>query len=294
VDHVEPDLKIAPVLVTGASGYLGSRIVARLRAQSSAVIGTSRHGSPPCELTDFRSVERLVIDTGVTTVIHCAAQVPRSDPDYHDDEAAGTSLKMVANLITAAPRHIVFTSTMTVYGDVKKLPVLESDSSRTLSGYSSAKKAAEELLLGASHLRATILRLPGLFGPPRRGGLLYNAALAFANGKAPRTPGKPPLWAAMHVDDAADLCIRATRRDGSNSVVMNAGYPDRVSIPSVLAQLAAEFRVPPPDCAAGPEFEMDLELLQQEIGLPDGDLRTRLAQLAQWVRNEQILPRDLQ
>lgn len=294
MDHVEPDLSIEPVLVTGASGYLGSRIVARLQAQSSAVIGTSRHGSLPCELTDSQSVARLVIDTGAKTIIHCAAHVPQSALNYDDDEAAGASLRMVANLIAAAPRHIVFASTMTVYGVVEKLPVRESDSSRTLSGYSGAKKAAEELLLRASHLRATILRLPGLFGPPRRGGLLYNAALAFANGKAPRTPGKPPLWAAMHVDDAADLCIRATRRDGSKSVVMNAGYPGRVSIPSVLAQLAAEFRVPPPDCAAGPEFEMDLELLQQEIGLPDGNLGTRLAQLVQWVRNEQSLQRGLQ
>lgn len=273
-----------PVLVTGATGYLGVRVLQALcktGIQAAGITGKTG-GALPCDLTDSEAVHDLLDRVGAETVIHCAAKVPKKDADYADEKAAYQSVTMVDNLISARPAHIVFTSTMTVYRPGTPLPVREEDAISELTGYSAGKKAAEEKLLHASGLKATILRLPGLFGPPRRAGLLYNAAVAFAKGRKPPIPNNPPLWAAMHVDDAADLCLRAALRESSSSIVLNAGYLGRMSISSALAELASLFGAHAPVCMEAPDFEMDLTRLESEIGLPRYDLHTRLRELADW------------
>lgn len=273
------------MLVTGAGGYLGSRIVATLRARAVPVIGTDRRRELACDLTDSGAVMKLLRDSGATTVVHCAAKVPRSDAGYDDETAARANLDMVVNLVSARPRHVVFTSTMAVYDGRVPLPVSETHEACGEGAYAKAKKAAETRLLTASGLAVTILRLPGLFGAPRRDGLLYNAALAFATGQVPRTPLDPPLWAAMHVADAAELCVRAALRKGP-SIVVNAGYPGRFSIASAISDLSALFGVPAPACAPGPEFELDLTVLRRELGPLAHDFSSRLAELAAWARTD--------
>ncbi len=274
-------------MVTGAGGYLGRRVIAALEASRVPHVGVTRSGGQfACDLNDAAAVRELLTRTGATTVIHLAARVPASQIDFESEELARASVKMVANLIAAGPGHIVFTSTMTVYRNPQRLPVREDDASAGLSGYPAGKRAAEQLLLAAARVRATILRLPGLFGAPRRGGLLYNAALAFAAGRQPALPADPPLWTTMHVDDAASMCVRAARRATSGSRLLNCAYPVRTSIESVLRELALLLDAPAPVVPNAPLFEMDVSRLVAELGPPDGSLHERLKELTAWARRE--------
>ena len=90
----------------------------------------------------------------------------------------------------------------------------------------------------------------------------------------------------MHVDDAAELCVRAAVRDPAHSMILNAGYPGGVSIPCVITDLAARFGLPAPAAGDAPWFEMDLSRLEREIGLADRDLPSRLDELAEWARRQ--------
>ena len=284
-------MRTTPILVTGASGYLGGRILAALKANDIPAVGTTgrARGALPCDLTDAHAVERLLAKTEAETIIHCAANVPKAHSDYEDSRAAQESLRMVEVLIERRPAHLVFTSSMTVYcvGQDFEAPVREEEAVPVdaLSGYTRSKRLAEQALLRAGNITATILRIPGLFGLPRRGGLLYNAAIALAR-RGTFTPAAVlPLWAAIHVDDAAAICVRAARHTPCSSRVLNVGYPGPMSIPAAVAELSSLLGGEVPAREA-PVFEMNLERLDRALGLPEHNFSTRLQQLAAWARHE--------
>jgi nucleoside-diphosphate-sugar epimerase len=128
------------------------------------------------------------------------------------------------------------------------------------------------------------LRLPGLFGPPRHGGLVYALCEAIINGKTPALPNKPIMWAAMHVDDAADVVARSALHHPGNSLIANVGYPDAQSISSLVRLLAelggAEISYDVPH----PKFQMNLSVLASTFGLPSRGLRERLAEMLEYAR----------
>ena len=273
---------LTPIVVTGARGYLGGAISRRLADASRSWIGLSRMGDMnviACDMTDAASV-RIHIKPG-STVIHCAAVVPDSDAAYGDSDAAARSCAMIDALIAARPAYIVFPSSMTVYAPNGGKPVAEDDISATATGYAAGKIEAERRLAD-SGVATTIVRLPGLFGPPRRNGLLYNAALAFAKGELPRLPADPPLWAALHIDDAAAYCLRAVDARKEGVRILNVGYPDTFSIDRAVRDLAAMFGRPAPIQKPGPTFAMCLDKLAAELGLEPATWRQRLDGFAKW------------
>jgi len=274
--------RLPRVCVTGATGYLGQRVLAGLRDMGiPAVACPSRREG--CDLTHLQSVIDYFSRENFTAVIHCAAVVPKSAKDYADGAAGAASLRMTENIVAAGVPHVVFTSSMTVYRDGLLLPVREDDADQEAKGYGGYKLQAERALCAADHLKTTILRLPGLFGPPRESGLLYNAAIEFSKGRLPALRPPFPMWAAMHIDDAADLLCRAVRRPPANSRVLNAGYLDSMSVTRTVSQLAAKFGIDMPEGEAR-AFRMDVTELEKELGSPLNTLDARLDELARSVR----------
>ncbi len=163
------------ILLTGAGGYLGQQIGAILKQRKIEYVA-----APRSNVRQFANVLNGV-------VVHCAAIVPKTAEEYEDDEAARQSVQMLERL-ACGTRHyrIVFTSSMTV-------------TAPALSAYASGKLYAEGLLQADD----VILRLPGLFGLPRRSGVIYDCA---RRGEMRESYGPYP---AMHVQDAAEYVVRA-------------------------------------------------------------------------------------
>jgi nucleoside-diphosphate-sugar epimerase len=267
------DLK--PVLVTGAGGYLGGRVIAALRDGAQGISRTD------CDLCDAEAVARLVPDWSERSVIHLAAQVPRSAADYNDDEAGEANLRMVEALLAQRPRHLVFASSMAVYCAADLMPVREDSAGPPARGYAGSKRRAEMLALDTPETRVTVLRLPGLFGAPRLAGLLWNVALALACGDAPRLPARPVLWAALHVEDAARAFVAAAQSMPDRSRIVNAGYPGTFSTTLAVNALATLFGRGALTEAEAPEFAMDLTRMQKNLGLPERRFEGRLRDLAE-------------
>lgn len=184
------------VLVTGSGGYLGRHVVALLRESGVEFSTTSPSGA---DLTDALDVRALLRATAPSKIIHCAAVVPKNGAGYSDGLAAAQSLAMVRNLAEFATCPITFASSMAA--------------TYATGGYGRGKLLAERVLLGREHSGDVVIRLPGLFGAPRKSGVLYNAAVAFLTGQPFTLEPQTGPWAAMDVRDAA-ACMVSGVYDG--------------------------------------------------------------------------------
>lgn len=172
------------ILLTGASGYVGSHVRAILKQRSILA---------ECSTDDMRwasTVEKLLLDSKPQVVIHCAAIVPKCLDDYADKAACENNQAMVSHLLRYAECPVVFASSQVA---------ADPQSSR----YALGKWICERWIQMRERKHDAILRLPGLFGLPRRSGVIYESAV---KGEIRDSYGPHP---AMHVQDAAEYLVRA-------------------------------------------------------------------------------------
>lgn len=178
------------ILLTGASGYLGRHVLERLRQRGVPCQGTSSE----FDLTNPRTAALEIIKADPRVIIHCAARVPKTPEAYLDDAAALASVRMTRHLVAYSHCRLVFASSLTVTAVPR-------------SAYAQGKFTAEYLL----RPQDVCLRLPGLFGLPRRSGVIYESAL---KGEVKDSYGPYP---SMHVKDAAEYLGRAATMLGDNN-----------------------------------------------------------------------------
>lgn len=265
---------LAPILVTGAAGYLGACVLDAVRAAGGEATGTSRDGRVglACDLLDPVAVRQLLAAVRPAVVVHCAAERVGS---YNDTAAAARSVDMARRLVEAGVERLVHISSMTVYAPWQPMPARE-ETTDPQSAYGRGKREAECVLEEAGGLAATILRLPGLFGPPRRSGLVQQLCLAAALGLTPSLPAAPLMWAAMHVEDAATVVARAALQPAARTSILNVGYPGPHSIDRLVALVARASGAPLTTHVAHPSFEMDLSRLNATYGPAPGSLQDRI------------------
>ncbi|WPB87453.1 NAD-dependent epimerase/dehydratase family protein [Sediminicoccus rosea] len=265
---------LGPILVTGAAGYLGAHVLNAIYAAGGAATGASRDGRVglACDLLDRSALRALLAAVRPAVVVHCAAERVGS---YDDTAAAARSVQMTRHLAEAGVQRLVHISSMTVYAPTQPMPARE-ETTDPQSAYGLGKREAERVLEAAGGLAATILRLPGLFGAPRRGGLVQQLCRAAALGLTPSLPAAPVMWAAMHVEDAASVVARAALRPAAPTSILNVGYPGPHSINRLVALVAQASGAPLATQVAHPVFEMDLSRLNAAYGPAPGSLPERI------------------
>lgn len=278
------DLTDAPIVLTGAGGFLG-RHVRRALADRTVRLHAGRTDG---DLGDPAVVRRCVPEGAM--ILHLAAPRPRSAVDYADETAADEGLRLVERLLTRRPARFVFTSSMTVYRTPPARAVREEEADPPADGYAGAKRRAE-LAIREAGVPGWILRLPGLFGGDRRDGLIAALARAYLAGEAPTIDPDPPVWAAMDVEDAAAACVAALDAEPpaqppeGPAAIVNVGYPGRFSVPDAAARMARLCGVQAPSEATdAPVFEMDLGAYRRWFGPPPDRFEERLAVVAARMR----------
>ena len=210
------------VLVTGGSGFLGSATVRHLRARGDAVrifdLQDASDRPPGVEfiagdVRDPRAVARALADIDV--VHHQIAQVPLAKDVHllHTVNVDGTE-NILAEAARRGVQKVVVVSSSAVYGVPDRVPIDGQTPPRPAEAYGRAKLAAEvrahvwqqrgldvaivrpRTILGAGRLG--IFQL--LFEWVRRGRPIYT--LGNGNNR----------YQFVHVDDLADLCLRAERQ----------------------------------------------------------------------------------
>ncbi|MBI4127252.1 SDR family NAD(P)-dependent oxidoreductase [Candidatus Peregrinibacteria bacterium] len=180
------------ILVTGAAGFIGSHSARALLALGHSVYGIDNFNDYyevalkeknaeginifRVDICDEVAVEKIFAEVKPDVLLHLAARAgvraSIADPElYHRVNVLGTNI-----LLEACRRHsvnrIVFASSSSVYGNQKKIPFSESDSTENpISPYAATKRAAENLCYSYSKtygLKITCLRFFTVYGPSGR------------------------------------------------------------------------------------------------------------------------------
>ena len=236
------------ILVTGATGFLGARVVAALRGRGLSVRATARRADaleaafaadPQVETAamdlaraDAGALAPLLSD--VDAVIHCAAAMAGDDaaqaaatvaPTRALTEAMAATMTGEATGAATVPR-LVLISSMSVYG-YDALPagacldetVPTEPDPHMRDAYARAKLAQEALAIAAaqaSGMEVCLLRPGAIYGPGRTG----TARLGIAKKGVLLMPGGGATIPAIHVDrcaEAAALAATAPLRGGAQT-----------------------------------------------------------------------------
>ena len=266
-------------LVTGAQGLLGTQLVGAMRAAGVAVTATGRRHAEDvfcCDLLNVSDVARMIDKVVPDCIVHCAAHVPKALGGYQDSDSANASLRMLEAILAGSDCPIVFVSSMTVYGAERARPTVEQDAGDPISAYGKGKWQAE-MRLKADGRPTLVVRIPGLFGPARRDGLVFNVMNALRHGHSPlQLPEAAILWTAMHVEDAAESIVNLALSPIVNFDAIHVGYRGAYSIDGFIS-LAADICGRRVDYAVKhPSFEFDLTRAETRDAVPASSFRDAL------------------
>ncbi|WFG47194.1 NAD(P)-dependent oxidoreductase [Pseudonocardia alni] len=253
-----------PVVVLGASGYLGSHVLrALLAAGHREVRAVARRPAlvPPgsgievvtADLTEPGAAARAL--TGASAVIHLVADIDHTGgrgwrtaegPAARDVPADPTLVAALAALAERrCPVPVVWSGSVTQVGTRSTARVDGSEIDRPETGYDRRKCRAERLLHDAGRagrIRAVALRLPTLYGPPAADGCPAGGGVVAAMVRL-ALDGQPlTLWNdgrvtrdLLHVRDAGTAVVR-----GLNAVASSRAWPVGGDCPVELGKLFAQ------------------------------------------------------
>jgi GDP-L-fucose synthase len=247
------------ILVTGAHGFVGSRLVAELRARGAKDIAAPR--SSDYDLTDAAATRALFAAVRPTLVFHLAARVGgiganRRHPGtfFRDNMAMGLNVLETAR--AAKTRKVLVTATICAYPKHAPVPFREED---LWNGYPEETNAPYGIAKKALHVMATAYReefgsnfvvlFPvNLYGPGDNFDLESSHVIPAIIRKMveARDAGQPAveLWGDgtatrefLYVDDAArGICDAAERYDDPDPVNLGAGF--EISMRDLAGRLA--------------------------------------------------------
>jgi 2-alkyl-3-oxoalkanoate reductase len=247
-------------LVTGASGFVGSHVVAALREQGVPVRTLVRTDAAAQPLRDA-GIEvqlgdvcdpRVLVEAvrGVDVVYHCAAAVgPSYSPrQIHDISLAGARHVLEALKRQGSGRAVILTS-VNVLGS-RNLDAATEDMPCHRSHDASADVKIEIEALTQEYVRchgvdAVILR-PGLIYGPRDRHNLPQMARALRRGKFAFLGSRDNIAPIVYISDVVEAMLLAGRTSASRSRIYHITDGSRTTIGQFVDRLAELIGCPPP------------------------------------------------
>ncbi|MET9909284.1 aldehyde reductase [Streptomyces sp. NPDC006476] len=282
------------VLVTGGSGFLGSRVIAQALGEGYQVRTTVRTASREAQVR--RDVEAMGVDAGERLVfvvadltadegwaravagcryvLHTASPFPGGEPDHEDDlivPARQGTLRVLRAARDAGVERVVVTSSFAAVGygrPATKRPFTEddwTDPDSDIPAYIRSKALAERAAWDfveheGNGLQLATIAPVGIFGPVV--GSDHSSSINMITGLFSGTmPGVPRLYfAVVDVRDAADLHLKAMTDPRAAGERFIAAAGDAVS----LHQIALAIRDRLGDAAgAVPTTELPDEVVRK-------------------------------
>ena len=255
---------MSKVGITGAAGFIGSNLTARLISLGHEVvvvddlstgllsnIDQAKSEFHQVSITDPKALSSAL--KNCETIFHLAARgsVPRSIKNpaaTHSVNATGT-----LNVLEVAREngaHVIFSSSSSVYGRNTQLPKDESMWLGPMTPYAASKLAAEgymQAYASAYQVPITLFRFFNVFGPRQRPDHEYAAVLpkwiwlamqgkgieVYGDGSASRD--------FTYVDTVIDIALTAMNEKVLTEGAMNLAYGNRIFLNDTIEMLRKHF-----------------------------------------------------
>ncbi|MCR5346986.1 MAG: UDP-glucose 4-epimerase GalE [Fretibacterium sp.] len=273
------------VLVCGGAGYIGSHNVKALLARGVEVVvldnlWTGHRASVPegvkffeGDVRDGALLDKIMEEHSIEAVIHfCACSLVGESMDkpllYFNNNVGG-----MQSLLEAMQRRgvdkIVFSSSAAVYGEPKRVPILEDDETNPTNPYGESKRMMERMMHWVSRkhgIRYVSLRYFNVAGAYRDGSIgedhrcethLVPLILQVPLGRRDHvtvygndypTKDGTCIRDYVHIEDLAEAHLLALKylREGGESQIFNLGSGDGYSVMEMVeaAREATEHDIP--------------------------------------------------
>jgi nucleoside-diphosphate-sugar epimerase len=246
------------ILITGASGFIGSHLVQRLTQLGHSIICVVRKESNIEFLSEF-DVKFLQLDdlmsarvtlADVDTIYHLAGIRHKWGTSWGDYQESGYHYtKRLLELSKGKARHFVFFSSVAVYDYPKSLPINESSPKNPHNLYGKSKLQCEEVIREYNRMYGvpfTIIQPSIVYGERDVTGMLTRLIRMIHQGKY-LTVGKGVNRLQMiYIQNLIDFSIKA----GIENAPTNEEYIVSYKSPITVNEL--------------------IELIHRELGLPQG------------------------
>jgi len=259
---VDMDFTGKRVLVTGGAGFVGSNLVERAVSLGGKVTvlddlftGELENIDPGVEfefvegsVTNRELVSKLIKESDY--VAHMAARniiVSTKNPRNDFEVNIGGTL----NVLLAAREHhlkrLVYTSSASVYGNPRILPISEDERTHTFSPYSVSKLAGENYCSAfyeSYGLPVTSVRYSNVYGPKQDPnnpycGVIAKFMEAIDEGRPPRLHGDGQQTRDYtYVDDSVDATLTALLSPKAEGTVFNLGTGTETKVTELVEILA--------------------------------------------------------
>lgn len=218
------------VLVTGATGFIGSHLCDALIERGYRVIGLSYGDEKNIEhlkknrkfkivrgdITDFKEVSKILKNYKPEGIFHTAGVIPLGRKLANPFSFFEVNVKGTLNLLEACRleniKRFIYSSSMSVYGEeIKYLPVDEKHPINPSNFYGLSKWQGEEfstLYARKYNLKVIILRYVGVYGPRREEGVVATFTKNALSNK-PLKILSNTSWDIIYVKDVVRANIRA-------------------------------------------------------------------------------------
>src|SRR5258706_6050023 len=243
------------IIVTGGAGYVGSNVVRRLLAESARVVVlddfyTGDDNNLPSDAADLEVVRGSVTDydlvrdviKGSGLVFHLAARniivSTRNPREDYEVNIGGTLNILLAARELAIPR-VVYSSSTSVYGNPRYLPINEDDATNMLSPYAVSKFAGEnycKAFYESYGLSSAVVRYSNVYGTAQRPdnpycGVVSKFFESAMKGESPKIHGDGAETRDFtYIDDVVEATLLAGISPKADGQVYNVGTGREVSV----------------------------------------------------------------
>lgn len=248
-----------PILVTGATGFIGNTLIHRLTREGHRVRAfvlpaekhlAAWHGVELAEgdVTDPQSVESAM--QGIGTVFHLAAVVQDFGPR---DWFEAVTVQGTRNVLQAAARQnarVVFTSSITVYGDKLQTETLAEDTpwGNACGVYGEAKQRQEQLaweIASETGLEVVSVRPCNVWGPGSK--LWVDSVVAeLRRGTPSLIDGGTFDGGLLHIDNLVEALLLAASNPKAAGRAYNISDDQGITWARYFSDLATRSNSPRP------------------------------------------------
>jgi nucleoside-diphosphate-sugar epimerase len=277
------------VLVTGASGFIGSHLTRRLVSEGATVHGLTSTVSSvyPARLLDIRdsitlheaslddrgAMELLADDIKPEYVFHLGAYTHVGKSWNRVDECIQVNIQGTVNLLMAVERvgftRFLNTGTSEIYGDIE-VPFREDATVHPISPYSVSKHAAEEycrLFADARDLPLVRVRPFNAYGPMQSPDRVIPEIISRAvQGQPLKMTQGTQTREFNYVEDLADGFVALATAPGIDGDLFNLGCGREVSMRDIAVTILKLMGDPiTPEFGAIPERPIEIYRMHADV-----------------------------